>query len=72
MKKGLRLWISLAVMLTVAFACLIPGRVYADSADTVPDGVYLDDIAIGGMTREEVQKAVDERIKTLGWREHLP
>ncbi|MBO7515894.1 MAG: VanW family protein, partial [Lachnospiraceae bacterium] len=66
MEKEMRLWISLAVMLTVVFACLIPGRVFADSAETIPEGVYLDDIAIGGMTREEVEKAVDERIKTLG------
>ena len=64
--KGSRLWIALAALLTVLFTCLLPDKVYADDSQTVPDGVYLDDIAIGGMTRSEVEAAVDERIKQLG------
>ncbi|MBR6365814.1 MAG: VanW family protein [Lachnospiraceae bacterium] len=63
--KGSLLWISLTVMLVVLLAGLLPTKAFADEA-TVPEGVYLDDIAIGGMTREQVEAAVDERIQKLG------
>ena len=63
--KGSRLCISFTLMLVVLLTVLLPGKTYAADA-TVPEGVYLDDIAIGGMTREEVEAAVDARIRDLG------
>ena len=58
----------LSVFATAAFgAALWAGPVYAKEK-TLPDGFYVGDVSLGGMTEEEARKAVADRVEGLAAR----
>ena len=62
--KNSRKMRGLLVML-IAFAfCFLAEPVKADDR-TALDGIYVEDISVGGMTEEQITQAVNEKIEQL-------
>lgn len=60
--KKLKVLASGAVMLAMGMAMTLP--VYAKEK-TIPEGIFVGDFSLGGMTRDEAQKKVEEYISGL-------
>lgn len=57
---------GLLLMLALAVVVTIPVNAETKETDTIPDRVFVGDIAVGGMTQEEATQAVDDYIAGLG------
>lgn len=71
MKKDMKKWrkyLSIAgvlFVLAVAEIITIPANAEVDESSTIPQRVYFEDIAVGGMTQEEAAAAVEEYLNEL-------
>lgn len=68
MKRKTKIFVTtLVCMLVCATLALAGMKIYADSkSDTIPDGVYVDTVSLGGKTAEEASSLVEEYVKSLG------
>lgn len=63
MKKGLRIILLAAVFLFAGSTCLKVQMLKAEESDAyIYEGVYLDGVNVGGLTKEEAQKLYEEYI----------
>lgn len=63
MKKGIL--IGLAVMLLLTGGLVSMSYVRAETQDTIYDGVHIDGIDVGGMTKTEAEAAFEDYVKQL-------
>lgn len=68
MKRKTKIFATTLIGMVVCVVLVLAGmKVYADSkSKTIPEGVFVDSVALGGKTAEEAQELVDEYIKNLG------
>lgn len=67
MKRKTKIFATTLVSLLVCAVLALAGmKIYADSkSDTIPEGVYVDAVSLGGKTADEAKELVDEYIKSL-------
>lgn len=67
MKRKTKIFATTLVSLLVCVVLALAGmKIYADSkSDTIPEGVYVDAVSLGGKTADEAQELVNEYIKSL-------
>ena len=62
-KKWIRGLAAAAVSLFAAFG--IPEAVLAAEPETALEGIYVENISVGGMTEEEITQAVNAKVEEL-------
>ena len=67
MKRKTKIFATTLVCMLVCIVLALAGmKVYADGkSGTIPNGVYVDTVSLGGKTAEEARELVDEYVKSL-------
>ena len=67
MKRKTKIFATTLVCMLVCIVLALAGmKVYADGkSGTIPNGVYVDTVSLGGKTTEEARELVDEYVKSL-------
>ena len=63
MKNSRKMRVLLVMLIAFAF-CFLAEPVKADDR-TALDGIYVEDISVGGMTEEQITQAVNDKIEQL-------
>lgn len=68
MKRKTKIFVTTLVCMLVCVTLALAGmKIYADSkSNTIPDGVYVDKVSLGGKTADEAEALVNEYVKNLG------
>ena len=65
MKKKSGFWLLTGTVAVLGLLSFTPAQAYAGEAETIKDGVYIGNIDVGGMTRDEAAAAVDAYVEEM-------
>lgn len=65
MKKKSGFWLLTGTVAVLGLLSFTPAQAYAGEAETIKDGVYIGNIDVGGMTRDEATAAVDAYVEEM-------